>query len=305
MVRMYFMSLLLIGFLIPCSAQEIKFGVITDIHHGFLTDVNNRMQLFTDAAMAEEVDFIIQLGDFSLAMKDAETSSFLGIWNSFDGPKYHVLGNHDMDRNSKKDVQDYLGMESNYYSFDMHGFHFVILDDNHIKIGNGDFIDYSNGNYFGADRDWFGEEQLDWCVQDLANTDLPTVVFRHAGLHASDREALENIISNANSDAGYNKILLGLSGHGHRDVEEIIDGVPYVEIPTASHKWVSANERAEPYTTARFAFVTINARNGTLVIDGRSEVVEYQQGLPTHEGSITDKFYTFEYHNITSFNDLF
>ena len=77
------------------------------------------------------------------------------------------------------------------------------------------------------------------------------------------------------------------------DVEEIIDNIPYVEIPTASHKWVSANERAEPYTTARFAFVTINKTNGTIVIDGRSEDVEYQQGLPTHEGTITDKSYKF------------
>ena len=39
-------------------------------------------------------DFIIQLGDFSLPRK--QNQLFIDKWNSFNGPKYHVLGNHDM-----------------------------------------------------------------------------------------------------------------------------------------------------------------------------------------------------------------
>jgi len=66
MLKKCFILLFVINFLNPCSAQEIKFGVISDVHFGFLTDVPKRLQLFIDAAKAEEVDFIIQLGDFTL-----------------------------------------------------------------------------------------------------------------------------------------------------------------------------------------------------------------------------------------------
>ena len=291
MFKKYFLFILLVSFLIPCSAQEIKFGVITDVHHGYTTDVHERLQLFIDAATEEEVDFIIELGDFSLAMNDEETGSFKDIWDSFDGPKYYVLGNHDMDENSKQDVRDYLGIESNYYTFNMHGIHFIVMDDNHIKDANGNLIDYDHGNYHGANRDWFGDEQLSWVTQDLANTDQATVVFRHAGIQGKEQRALENIISDANASAGYKKVLLALNGHGHKNEEEIVDGVPYVEIPSASYVW--NNHQAEPYTTANFAFVTINTTNGTLGIDGRSEDIEYQEGLPTHVIKTADRSYTF------------
>ena len=275
-------------------SQEIRFGVITDIHHGFLTDVNKRLQIFVDTCNALKVDFIIQIGDFSLAMNEAEAGSFLAIWNSFQGPRYHVLGNHDMDRNSKSKVMKFLGMDKNYYSFDMKGYHFVVMDGNYIKKDDGTFIDYDHGNYFSMNRDWHGDKQLLWFSQDLANTTLPTVRFSHLHRQAKDRKQVEAIVSEANREAGYKKVLLSLNGHGHQDVEEIVDGVPYVEIPTASHKWNGAEDRAEPYTTVRFAIVTINTKKGTLFIKGYSVPVDYQQGLPAHEGTITDKHYTFQ-----------
>lgn len=290
MVKKYFILVLLVNFLIPCFAQEIKFGVITDVHQGYTTDVFKRLPIFINAATEEDVDFIIQLGDFTLFMNEAGGGSFLDIWNSFDGPKYCVLGNHDMDRNSKQEAMDFLGIESNYYTFDMHGIHFIVMDDNHIKLADGSFIDYDNGNYYDANRDWFGDEQLAWVTQDLANTDQATVIFRHAGIHDSQQADLENIVAEANSNAGYKKVLLALNGHGHDDEEEIHDDVPYVEIPSASYVW---NHQPEPYTTVQFAIVTINTTNGTLEIDGRSEDVEYQEGLPTHEPVITDKSYVY------------
>ncbi len=294
MKKFVWIALIVLLFSLRGSSQEIRFGVITDIHHGFLTDVNNRLQKFIDTCNALDVDFIIQIGDFSLAMNEAEAGSFLAIWNSFDGPRYHVLGNHDMDRNTKQKVMKFLGMEKNYYSFDMKGYHFVVMDGNYIKKDDGSFIDYDHGNYFHMNRDWHGDRQLLWFSQDLANTSLPTVRFSHLHRQAKDRKEVETVISNANRAAGYKKVLLSLNGHGHQDVEEIIDGVPYVEIPTASHKWNGEEGRAEPYTTVRFAIVTINAQKGTLFIKGYSLPVEYQQGLPAHEGTITDKHYTFQ-----------
>jgi hypothetical protein len=45
-----------------------------------------------------------------------------------------------------------------------------------------------------------------------------------------------------------------------------------VEIPTAAHKW---DGKAIPYTTVRFAIVTLDAK-GSIEIDARSIAFEYQ-----------------------------
>jgi predicted phosphodiesterase len=294
MKKFFLACILAVNILVPGKGQEIKFGVIADIHHGFLTDVDKRLQKFIDVCEDEKVDFIIQLGDFTLYMNRNQSGEFMDIWNSYEGPRYHVIGNHELDYNTKQQVIDYWNMPGNYYTFNMNGFHFVVMDENFIKQSDGTYIDYANGNYFRMNRDWFGEKQLEWFRQDLAHTEFPTVKFSHAHRQAKDRVAVESIISEANTEAGYKKVLLSLNGHGHSDVEEVIDNVPYIEIPTASHKWNGEEERAEPYTTVRFAIVTMNAKKGTLVVDGYSLPVEYQQGLPSHVGTITDRSYTFQ-----------
>ena len=70
--------------------QTVKFAVIADIHQGYLKDVNERLQVFLDQ-VKEEIDFIVQLGDFTLNPTPAKSGAFLDIWNSFKGAKYHVL----------------------------------------------------------------------------------------------------------------------------------------------------------------------------------------------------------------------
>jgi len=47
-----------------------------------------------DRMKEADVDFIVQLGDFCFPIPENE--EILRIWNQFDGPKFHFLGNHDM-----------------------------------------------------------------------------------------------------------------------------------------------------------------------------------------------------------------
>ena len=110
------------------TAKPLKFGIITDVHKDLIPDADERLEKFIKEAVKRKVDFIIQLGDFCFA--ESKNLGFLGIWNSFKGPKYHVLGNHDMDRNSKPEMLEFLGMPKTYYSYDIGGYHFVVLDAN-------------------------------------------------------------------------------------------------------------------------------------------------------------------------------
>ncbi len=263
--------------LFPCAGlgQTVKFAVIADIHQGYLRDVEQRLQVFLDDVKREEqVDFIIQLGDFTLYPTKAKSGSFLKRWNSFKGPKHHVLGNHDMDRANKAQVRAFWGMPANYYAFDLKGFRFIVLDGNHLKEGLDDYRDYENSNYYShKGRGHFGPQQLQWFKEQLASTDLHVVSFSHQRLSdRADGPAMRKAIDQTNAKAGFGKFVLSLNGHGHRDLTEVLNQVPYVEIPTAAHKW---DGKPIPYTTVRFAIVTLDAK-GAIKIDARSIPFEYQ-----------------------------
>jgi hypothetical protein len=79
-----------------------------------------------------------------------QNKDFMGIWETFKGSKYHVLGNHDMDKNSKAEMVDYWEMPGSYYSWDYQGVHFVVLDANFLHK-DGTYIDYERANFYVDD----------------------------------------------------------------------------------------------------------------------------------------------------------
>ena len=86
--------LLLLG--ASCSRHKVvRFGICADIHKDIMHDADQRLQVFVSEMNEKDVDFIIQLGDFT--QPQDYNASFMNIWNSFEGPAYHVLGNHDTD----------------------------------------------------------------------------------------------------------------------------------------------------------------------------------------------------------------
>ena len=89
--------------LYSCKQAEkpIKFAIVSDLHAPDLPDGRERMQAVVDAANAENVDFLIQLGDF--IRLDSVSQPLQKVWDQYKGEKYHVLGNHDLDKYSKEE----------------------------------------------------------------------------------------------------------------------------------------------------------------------------------------------------------
>ena len=46
----------------------LNFGIVADVHKDLMPDANARLEKFIDEAIDRKVDFIIQLGDFCMAM---------------------------------------------------------------------------------------------------------------------------------------------------------------------------------------------------------------------------------------------
>lgn len=283
------------------KSEPLRFGVIADVHFGWLSDVDRRLQLFINKMNDEQVDFIIQLGDFNLHSDDRSTQ-LKEIWNGFHGPKFHVLGNHEMDLHNKSEVQKFWSMDGNYYSIDIKGFRLIILDGNHIKKESNQFLDYTNGNYFNyksIQLNYFGDKQLAWYREQVNSSSFPVITFSHQILLSEDGASPDTpMIRRINQEANNgdeSKVILSLFGHGHKNKMEQVNGIPYVEIPTASHEWIPG-EGAQPYSTVRFSIVEIDKEKGTIHIKGFSEPFEFDP-IPSGKhstGSTQDYQFTFK-----------
>lgn len=216
------------------STKIIRFGVCADVHQDYFYGVPSRMQKFIDEMNEEKVDFIIQLGDFCFPKK--ENDEFMRIWNSFNGPKYHVIGNHDCEVSSKQVFMDYVDYPADkpYYSFDIEGFHFVVLDLN-FGLKNGQIVPF-NANYGKISANDFenvtyiNDLQYDWLEQDLKKTNKRTIIYSHQPINRGLRnpERFDKIINDANSS--YKKVVVAFSGHNHQDWLEIKTGVYHWQI---------------------------------------------------------------------------
>ena len=253
----------------------LTMGIIADLHHGLEPTATRRLEAFMVEVQRQSPDCILQLGDFNYGKKDS--NECMDLWNAFNGPKYHVLGNHDMDAFSKQHMLDFWSMKDRFYSFDAGGYRFVVLDRNNL-FADGKFLPYDSANFYvDANRRGFADQQqLDWLKSDLANSKLPTVVFAHQGLgmqndpqkvRAADR-AIESVFSEANSN-GEIKVVACFCGHHHIDRYNFKDSIHYVWINSASYYWVGAEYgRMAPYRDPLYCFARFFA-DGQIEIDGR------------------------------------
>lgn len=221
--------------------SSIKFAVFTDLHHDVIPDGLERLNSFITRAREAEVDFIIELGDFCHPCHKNE--ELLSIFNDFEKPHHHVIGNHDTDLYTKKDVLNWLGMEHSYYSFECGNIKFIVLDVAFIRYGN-EFEVYHKRNYEVADGIYpsIPDFELIWLQREISESLLPIVIFSHHSLEnsfrkrgVSNREEVQSIINQATANG--KKILLCVNGHDHTDSIEKINKTYYFTLNAISYKW--------------------------------------------------------------------
>lgn len=261
----------------PTAPTVLRMGVIADLHHGLATDALNRLDKFMQVVDRKKPDVLLQLGDFNFG--NAGANECMRLWQQFEGPRYHVLGNHDMDFESKQHMVDYWQMPGAYYSFDRAGFHFVVLDRNSLKTPDG-FVPYDKANFYvdASMRGFADPAQLEWLDADLKATDKPTVVFVHQGLGMGARSAnaqhaagpIEQVLAKHRASNGSSKVVACFCGHHHLDRHRIQDGIHYVWINSASYYWVGADYgRMAYYQDPLFAFLTFH-EDGSITLEGGS-----------------------------------
>ncbi len=248
-----------LSFPLPLPAAEsrsgkLRIGLISDVHKDVIHDADSRLQTFVDAMKRDQADAVMQLGDFCIPKP--ENRGFLSIFESFPGPRYHVLGNHDMDGgHTREQAVAFLGMQSRYHSFDLGGFHFIVLDANDRPPG------WKSG--YPA---FIAPDQVEWLREDLRQTELNTFVLSHQSLERpaciDNQDEIRKLLENARTRDGQPKVAACLNGHWHIDHHRLIQRIPYIHVNSASYFWLGEkfkHERLPPDLARRFPLVSSTA----------------------------------------------
>lgn len=174
-------------------------------------------------------------------------------------PYYHCMGNHDvLGLSSRRKVElddpdigkrlilDKMGLDNSYYSFDMNGWHFVMLDSIYE-------VETEHGPSY-VPR--LGEEQLQWLRQDLgANHGKPTVAVIHIAAFCN----IGQIEGNTEMPSMHGRVIQDgrklreilerhgvkavLQGHMHMIEDYFYNDVWYITSQSVSAAWWGGNWR--------------------------------------------------------------
>ena len=224
------------------NGAKLRFGIVADAHYADAPARGVRHYRESMAKMTECValmndkaaDFLIELGDF----KDQDTPAVEGktlnhletieeVFGQFRGPRYHVLGNHDLDSISKQQFlarveNTGIGKEAAHYSFDANGVHFVVLDANYSADGS----DYDHGKFRWTDAN-VPSKQLEWLESDLALTVAPVIVFVHQLLDGEGNSYVKNAAQVRRILKESERVLAVFQGHHHGGHYSLIEGIHY------------------------------------------------------------------------------
>lgn len=257
--------------------DPVTFGLCADVHQDVMHDAVERMAAFVRAMNERKVDFVAQLGDFCQPKED--NRRFLETFQSFQGPHYHVRGNHETDGGfDAEQVKAFWNIEATVYAFEQGGVRFLVLDGN-------EHHDQAPPGYARH----VGAEQLAWLERELAKDDAPVVILSHQSLEnewgLDNGAAVRAVLERANERAGWRRVLACFSGHHHLDdVVEVAD-IPYVQVNSMSYYWVGGDyqhksypdhihaarpyiEYTTPYRDPIWATVTIAPEAGEIRIEG-------------------------------------
>ncbi len=230
------------GSLSRSRPRPVRFGVVTDCHYAQADPVGTRFYRESLSKLsecvarmnAERVDFLIELGDLKDQDRppvESRTLAYLeraeAALQRFRGPRYHVLGNHDMDSISKHQFlsnvdSTHIERGCGYYSFDVRGLHCVVLDANYDR----DARDYDHGDFDWKDAN-IPAHELDWLRQDLADSSGPAVVFIHQLLDGTGPVHVKNASAVREILEASGRVLVVFQGHHHEGAYSRIKGIHY------------------------------------------------------------------------------
>ena len=217
------------------SGGTLRIGLVTDVHYAdkdtrgtrHYRDSLAKLSAAIDQFNTAKTDFVVELGDFIDAANS--TDKELGYLKRIEDvyaralcPRHHVLGNHCVQTLTKEQFLAQCGATQPYYSFDVKGFHFVVLD----ACFRHDGQPYGKGNFEWTDAN-IPPAELDWLEADLRATRYPTLAFVHQRLDVETQHGIRNQADVRQRLEASGQVLAVLQGHNHINDLKAIHGIHY------------------------------------------------------------------------------
>ena len=219
------------------TAQKplVRIGMVTDLHYADRPPAGSRhyretLRKFDEATKQfarDGVDFAVELGDFIDAADslDAEKAYLTTITKRFAatlGQHHYVLGNHCVYTLTKPEFLEIVGQPKPYYSFDMNGYHLIVLD----ACFRSDGKPYGRKNFNWTDSN-IPASEIEWLKADLEKTPHKTIAFIHQRLDVEGHYGVKNAAEVREVLEKSGKVLAVFQGHYHRNDHKIIGGIHY------------------------------------------------------------------------------
>ena len=244
------------------GTNTLRFGIVTDAHYADVDARGGRtyrdgLQLMRECVATmnqEKVDFLVELGDFKDQDNppiEAKTLTYLKTieaeFAKFVGPRYHVLGNHDMDSLSKTaflaSVENTgIPKEKSYYAFLHKGIQFIVLDAAFKRDGT----PYDKGNFDWKDSN-IPKEEMEWLKKTLSEHNGKVMVFVHQRLDSDGAAICVRNAAEVRKVLEASKKVVGVfSGHDHPGAKSVIQGIHYYTLPwlTSGYAIVEVNSES-------------------------------------------------------------
>jgi len=267
----------------------IKFAIFTDLHYDFIPDGKERLDIFLHEVKDKNLDFIMNLGDFCLPIK--ENKHLLNHLDETGIPCYHVLGNHDSDTFDKPQILDFLNLQNSYYAFTYFDTKFIVLDACFTEI-SGVYSAYNRKNYKASNGNYpiIPPDQMTWLKNELNDSCSNYVLFSHQSLENEftnrgicNRLEIQRLLTEVTKQG---KKVSCFNGHDHANSNITINKVNYIGINGMSYIWLGDLCTLKPYSRemyqqypllneiilydqSLFAVVTIDT-SGEIYLEGRN-----------------------------------
>ncbi len=228
----------LAGLVAADETAAVRIGLLTDLHYADKDPKGTRHYRETLAKLEEagtyfesrSPDFVVELGDLIDAAADVSTEmGYLrrigAAFAAVSQKRYHVLGNHCVDTLTKTEFLGEVGQERSYDSFDVGGFHFVILD----ACFRSDGVGYERRNFDWKDAN-LPPAELEWLRGDLAMAKGPVVVFAHQRLDTDEVHSVRNAAEVRSILESSGKVRAVFQGHTHKNALSDLGGIHYVTL---------------------------------------------------------------------------
>lgn len=227
----------------------VRFLVFSDLHADAYADAKDRLDGIIHSAKANQVDFIISLGDICQPIE--KNKYIMTKLNSTNIPVHHTIGNHDTDRFSVQDMILFLGEKHSYYSFILEEYKFIVLDSCFFKTEEG-YDHFPRPKTKSCIYPVIPDEQMKWLQEELSDG-KKYILFSHQSLvNDFANRGIANRFEVRKLFEGHD-VLLCMNGHDHGDGLKVLDHTLYYTV-NASSGYCWYNETETGYETEKMPY---------------------------------------------------